>query len=105
MLGADAFGPPDTIIVRDSHPSPVARYRGRPHYRIWNTASTSPGEELMTCMTSAVAASRDSASSRSAVRFGLPPQLGYDLPEINLRVVGHRLSYRGHHRRRCPSAS
>src|SRR5215469_11814536 len=35
MLGADAFGPRDTIIVRDSHPSPVARYRGRPHYRIW----------------------------------------------------------------------
>src|SRR5215831_19881421 len=34
MLGADPFGPRDTITVRDSHPSPVARYRGRPHYRI-----------------------------------------------------------------------
>ena len=34
MLGADPFGPRHTITVRDSHPPPVARYRGWPHYRI-----------------------------------------------------------------------
>src|SRR5215469_14690474 len=44
MLGADPSGSRDTITVRDSHPSPVARYRGRPHYRICYRFEPASGE-------------------------------------------------------------
>jgi hypothetical protein len=63
-----------------------------------NTGASSPGEELMTCNTSAVAVCCASASSRSAVRSSSrcsnssigALEIGNDLPGIGCRVVGHR---------------
>ena len=40
MLGADPFGPRHTITVRDSHPTPVARYWVAPLPHLRNTKLT-----------------------------------------------------------------
>src|SRR6516164_91362 len=68
------FGSPCAAARWKRSPSQVRRTpKGASHSRVafssiaLNTGARSPGEELMTCNTSAVAASRASASSRSAV--------------------------------------